>query len=892
MAEKVLHIISHTHWDREWYQDFQNYRYRLVRMMDDLIEHLETREDYLCFHMDGQTIVLADYLEIRPENEERLRKLIKDKKILIGPWYVMPDEFLISGESLVKNLQIGHKICEKYDTEAMKCGYVTDIFGHNSQFPQILNGFGIDTAVLYRGIADYKKDAFIWEGADKSQVTAAKLDRERSYSNFYFAVRWPFEDKEFDETDAVRRMKELIDFSKELSATDAILMMDGVDHVDMEPEISNIISVLQKNIPEVDFRHSTVEEYFKTLKKQKDQLETIKGPLYNLAERGVNNQLLKNVLSSMVTNKQENDRCEILLEKFAEPLNAFQILLKDRFNPCGKNDYDASPRRTFLDKAWDFTIQNHAHDSICGCSKTEVIEDVTWRFRQSLQISSLLTEDAMQAFARNIKTDKTGKSGNIMIFNPSQNELSKTVLLTLPLSHGCQNLRFYDSDGKEFPVQILDRKLIQKPNHSLRKLITFDSIEELSCAAELTVPPCSYVTVSYDSLNNIPPQNTYGYVEFHEPEHLIGSLKTGHNTFDNGLFVLSVTKTGTLNLQNKKTGKIYSDLLLFEDSGDHGDGWNYRKPLHDSRIYLDDGNFTVSIESDGPMACMLKIKRILKLPVMGDGYRRSEKTEDMAITTYVTIVKDSPVINFRSKLTNTQSEHRLRVLFPTGIKSDKFSTKTPYDMCTWNVKADDYTNRFEEETFVHPSQGITYIADSNDSAALYSKGLYEVEVTDNDERALALTLFRAPMYETGTFDPDITRLFRSLEFEYAFSIASQNETGAMREGEQWRAGHKSLEFTPREDGALPPALSFIEDTSQTSVRSFVRAGDENSIELRYFDVSGKGESFDIKLPSEISDASYIDFLGNTVLPANFSKNVITAKVKPNQIISLKVSLKR
>jgi len=146
------YVISHTHWDREWYQTFQFHRKRLVDMLDEIIDYMEANEDYTYFHFDGQTILIEDYLQIRPKNEKRLIKLIQSGRIIIGPWYVMPDEFLISGESIVRNLQRGFQICKKYGTEPMRNGYVVDIFGHNSQFPQILRGFDINSSVLFRGI--------------------------------------------------------------------------------------------------------------------------------------------------------------------------------------------------------------------------------------------------------------------------------------------------------------------------------------------------------------------------------------------------------------------------------------------------------------------------------------------------------------------------------------------------------------------------------------------------------------------------------------------------------------------------------------------------------------------------------------------------------------------
>ncbi|MHC4715238.1 MAG: glycoside hydrolase family 38 N-terminal domain-containing protein, partial [Planctomycetota bacterium] len=140
----VLHVLSHTHWDREWYQTFQAYRRRLVEQTDAMMDVLEERAGFRYFHLDGQTSVLSDYLEIRPENRERLGRLIKSGRVLIGPWFTMPDEVLLSGESLVRNLLLGHAECAEWGTAPMPVGYVTDVFGHVSQTPQIFAGFGFD----------------------------------------------------------------------------------------------------------------------------------------------------------------------------------------------------------------------------------------------------------------------------------------------------------------------------------------------------------------------------------------------------------------------------------------------------------------------------------------------------------------------------------------------------------------------------------------------------------------------------------------------------------------------------------------------------------------------------------------------------------------------------
>jgi len=288
-----LFIVSHTHWDREWYRTFQAFRKRLVSILDELIEYMEKEPEYRYFHLDGQTVVLEDYLKIRPENESRLRNLIKHGRIIIGPWYVMPDEFLVSGESLVRNMQKGFVISHSYGVEPMKCGYVVDIFGHNSQIQQILQGFGIDSAILFRGMGDYPKDAFRWIAENGSSVLAVRLDEDRCYSNFYFAIRWPFAGREYEREELVSRMRELLEYNQTRRVSDNMLMMDGVDHIGIEKRLPEIISILNEDITEIELVHSTLEDFIRSQKQFYSSLDSIKGELYKLGHKGVNNWLLK-----------------------------------------------------------------------------------------------------------------------------------------------------------------------------------------------------------------------------------------------------------------------------------------------------------------------------------------------------------------------------------------------------------------------------------------------------------------------------------------------------------------------------------------------------------------------------------------------------------------------
>ncbi len=167
-----LHVVSHTHWDREWYSPFQQYRQRLVRLADRLFELMERNAEYRYFVFDGQAIILEDYFAIRPENRERFKALVQAGRIEIGPWYVLPDEFLVSAEALIRNLQIGHRVAGEHGG-VMKVGYMPDSFGHIAQMPQILRGFNIDNFVFTRGLGDEEErlgTEFLWIAPDGNRV--------------------------------------------------------------------------------------------------------------------------------------------------------------------------------------------------------------------------------------------------------------------------------------------------------------------------------------------------------------------------------------------------------------------------------------------------------------------------------------------------------------------------------------------------------------------------------------------------------------------------------------------------------------------------------------------------------------------------------------------------
>ena len=169
-------FVPHIHWDREWYRPFQVFRSRLITLLDSVLDILERDEKYRHFHLDGQAILLEDYLEARPEREALIRRMAREGRLSVGPWYVLPDEFLVSGESLIRNLLAGRAIAREFGGYC-PVGYLPDQFGHIAQMPQILRRFGIEAAVLWRGL-DYevsRHNEFWWVAPDGSRVLAVHL---------------------------------------------------------------------------------------------------------------------------------------------------------------------------------------------------------------------------------------------------------------------------------------------------------------------------------------------------------------------------------------------------------------------------------------------------------------------------------------------------------------------------------------------------------------------------------------------------------------------------------------------------------------------------------------------------------------------------------------------
>ncbi|QBI20932.1 hypothetical protein ER308_16025 [Egibacter rhizosphaerae] len=340
MSATRVHVIPHTHWDREWYEPFQTFRLRLLGTVETVLAMLEDDPRFV-FTFDGQTAAIEDYLELRPEEEPRVRALVREGRLLIGPWRILADEFLPSGETLVRNFETGWAVAERLGG-AMPVGYLPDMFGHVAQMPQILARAGLSDAVVWRGVPRaIEHHAFRWSAPDGSSVRAEYLVDGYGHAAHLLRV----EDRLA--VDVQRFQERRAGFMPE----GHLLMLHGADHTAPPTDLPQRIRKADAQLDDVTVECSTLPAYLQAVRDQ-GPLPTWHGELRSGARANV----LMGVTSTRVDIKVLAGRAERALERYAEPL---ATVLGDTWP--GEE----------LASAWARLIENAAHDSSARARTTK-----------------------------------------------------------------------------------------------------------------------------------------------------------------------------------------------------------------------------------------------------------------------------------------------------------------------------------------------------------------------------------------------------------------------------------------------------------------------------------------------------------------------------------------
>jgi len=855
-----------THWDREWYEPFQEYRRWLVELIDELMELMAEGPDYACFHLDGQTVVLEDYLEIRPERREQLVSLLKERRLLAGPWYNLPDEWLISGESFVRNLMRGIRICRELGFPHLDFAYTPDQFGHVAALPMIMRGFGLSAGICWRGTQDETYPMhFAWVGPDGGKLAYHKLTDKGSYAPFEFAVRDHLHADNFSEESYDKYLDAYLAEESARTVAPLLLMLDAIDHTRPDHDMPAIFQKLKERRPDVEFCWASLEDYGRELARHLDQLPERHGELREPARdhQRVGQYLIVHVISSRYDLKQRNDHSQALLEKWVEPMLVYETMAGGK--PVGG----------FLDKAWQYLLRNHPHDSICGCSQDQVHRDMRYRFDQCDLIADGCIRRSMAHIAgaaasaeewRRLTNTVSGPEDwrRIAVHNPLPRPRKGVYDLCLffPADHGEKSGKWYIDglatserynkfhlvlpDGTHAPYQHVRVERKQETGQRLNAIgrHSFGFGDLYHVAVELELPAAGYTTLRVEPCD--------------AATRTFGSLLTGPLSASNGLITFELKTDGTGRLTNLADGRTFDGLFSYEDAGECGDGWTRGQPLNDI-VYRGPGAAVMTaIEEDGPLRTVFRVERTLELPRELDqktGYRSADRVS-VKVTDFITVAKHSPVLQVRTVVDNCAKDHRLRVLFPTHVQTDKSFADAPFAMVEREIAVPAETAAWQER--VNPEKAFTSVCGVQDGlggiAVLAPEGLHEYAVLDTPDRSLALTLFRAFRKTVARPEETDGQLQGTLVINYGLHPFASEFRAASALGliSELQAPVRSHEV--REDS--PDIKSFIRiDAGDAVVTALKPAENGQGAVLRFWNPGGKATEARFMLDRPVTSAS-------------------------------------
>ncbi len=770
-----LVVVPHTHWDREWYQPFQEFRVRLVRLMERLLDLLERDPAFAHFHLDGQTIMLEDYLEILPERRKRLQRLARAGRIGVGPWYVLPDEFLVSGESLIRNLEIGHALAADYGGPA-KIGYLPDEFGHTAQMPQILAGFGIDSAVVWRGVgADVTETLFHWEGLDGTRTLTVYLPLS-GYSN---GRNLP------SDADALReRLGAVIAEQARFRRIPSLLVMNGTDHEEPQAALPQALAAAARALEGVTYEIAPLGHFVERARREHGELQVHGGELRSLRRTTVT----PGVTSVRVRLKQRDFDNTRRLEHYAEPLATWSGLLQ----ASGTDDAASTPSAPLLRWAWKVLVQNHPHDSITGCSVDQVHRDMEARADQVQMVCTQVLGQAIAHLIENLDTSWVAPDTALAVYNPNAAghavvaadlyldgsghaltdaagrdvpihvEASPSeVLLDAELPPADVRPHVLAIEGREFLGMVINDIRLQRQGPRLNAHVVLDRMSRgrLDLArlraewlAHLDDPTLECVAVRAQTgvparLTFAAPLNGYGFTVFRLARRsaaVAAPFVADTRQIENEFFRVRAGEDGTLQITDKRSGLLLPRCNWFVDEGDRGDEYNF-DPLEGQRIAAPSAPPRVTVDAGNAAVVSLTLTQSYDLPQSLDGDRetRSATRVGLPITTIVRLFAGVRRVDFETTVDNTAADHRLRVHFQTPLAVASASSEQAFGTAERPLELEP-PSEFEHAIGTVPQKTFTAIQDGSHGVALFNRGIPEVEVArTGDGTEIALTLIRS-----------------------------------------------------------------------------------------------------------------------------------------------------
>lgn len=728
--EKEYSVISHTHWDREWYKPFEQFRMQLTELINNVLEIQEKYPEYI-FHLDAQTVVLEDYLEIYPERKPELVKWIEKGNLIIGPWYLQNDFYLTSGEATIRNLLEGRRIAASFGA-CGEAGYAPDQFGNISQLPQILGDFGIDNFIFGRGFNRYRKDEtgeivseklpseFIWQGADGTRALAIHM--KYWYNN---AQRFS------EDPERAKKLLEVVERSFEgVAATPYLLLMNGVDHLEAQENLLPILEKLNREEIHGTVRQMKMSDYVASVRAYVNEHQVPLMTHCGELRTGGDYQILQGTLSSRAYLKRLNVLAQNRLEHQLEPLYA----MLEEAGCAGIYP------QNYMRYLWKKLMQNHPHDSICGCSRDEVHAHMEDRYQAIREVSDELLRRGVTAAAEHHAAASDPEAYSLAVINTlgeAQSGVTEAELV-FPAEDGVEGFGIYDAQGNEVEYALISR---EKGLLDVFSPINLPgTIEVERCRVYLPVPETAPFSV-----------RGYSVRKCERRRAEMRQIESAEPILENEYLRVETAPNGSITIQDKENGRTLSDCLYLEDTGDRGDSYLFH-PAAETPLDTRGIQPEITVLEKNAYIQRCKLSWEWSVPAYYDFERhcRSTETVKMPISLILTLKKGERTLEISYDVNNTARDHRVRLVAAADISSSQFQADIPFDIIT----REDGAYAPETVSKVHPNTSYAAMEAAGRGIAIFTEGNHECEKIDKNR--LAITLFRATGVITRNADGSVT----------------------------------------------------------------------------------------------------------------------------------------
>ena len=888
-------IIPHTHWDREWYFTTSRSKIYSLNHFKEIFDVLENNKNFSHFLLDAQLSIIDDYLEFHPYDENRIKKLVTEGKLIIGPWYTQTDQMVISGESIIRNLYYGIERAKDFGAY-MKTGYMPDSFGQSAQMPQLLNGFNIKYNTFKRGLGDshYPKNEFYWEAPDGSRVFNMYLDR---YGNFVY-----FTSEADSLNNLIKRLKEETD---RRSLIGTLTLYNGEDQRPIRKNLPEIIEKLNELNPDSNFYISTIDNVMEKAENNGFHYDTVKGEMTS----GQFSRVHKSIYSTRADLKIKNNKNENLIVNISEPLSS--IAYKSGFEYENK----------VFEKVWKLMAENAAHDSIGMCNSDETNNSIEYRNDTVKSLMDNLNDLKMREIGSAIP-EKDIFQFQVYNFLPYR----RSGVLKAEIFTPFTDVEIYDTDGNIYESKVLkSEKLEERIKNKMKSEVGFNTndnprwIEENVeiYKTELLIYLKDILPLGYRTL----------FIRKKDSADKVYKYSTETNEIENEFLNVIIQKNGSIIIKDKKNNLEKEGFLIFEDSGDAGDTYDYSEPYND-RI-LTSENSEVEILETEKNVLLNKIKYSVKMNIPYNLTLREQEENNIHIEFFVTLSleKNSSLVKVDIEVENRAIEHRVRVLFKTGIESTESIADQQFGTIRRPVYLPEVENWREngwneKPRTIEPMQSFVSLANNYENVSIITDCVREYQITGEKFDTIALTLFRStpemgkaelkdrPGRASGMANwetPD-ANLLKNLKFNFAIAIGRDEYSiskvsNISKEYLTPFYYYQAAEFKnvdifflmnkPEIQNVSFDYSIFSSENRNCVLSTVKKAEKEDALIIRVYNPDDKKPTdFDIIYHDDIKNVSLVKFDEETIMDNidfSFTKNKIKInEVKTCQALSIKV----